>query len=216
MRRRTLRQEAGTDPCQRPSAQRLSGPWQNRPGLDEIGAAVTGLFCIEGTPTEPRSPPIIPICDNVMGWLGTVGVLAALRRRAIEGGSYRVTVSLSRTVLWLLSLGIFDKDYARRRPDLPTSARTSRLICSPRRRRWARIRASQEKLLVRGRLLPSGRCSCRRPGLEQTRIAEAVEAVAAVPPKQDVRPPSPRTDVSSVVTCLSSWEPSASWSSQLP
>src|SRR5215472_3387257 len=90
-----------------------TGPWQNRPGFDEIGAAVTGLFCIEGTPTEPKSPPIIPICDNVMGWLGTVGILAALRRRAVEGGSYRVTVSLSRTVLWLLSLGIFDKDYAR-------------------------------------------------------------------------------------------------------
>jgi crotonobetainyl-CoA:carnitine CoA-transferase CaiB-like acyl-CoA transferase len=90
-----------------------TGPWKNRPGFDEIGAAVTGLFCIEGTPTQPKSPPIIPICDNVMGWLGTVGILAALRRRAVEGGSYRVTVSLSRTVLWLLSLGIFDKDYAR-------------------------------------------------------------------------------------------------------
>jgi crotonobetainyl-CoA:carnitine CoA-transferase CaiB-like acyl-CoA transferase len=90
-----------------------TGPWKNRPGFDEIGAAVTGLFCIEGTPTEPKSPPIIPICDNVMGWLGTVGILAALRRRAVEGGSYRVTVSLSRTVLWLLSLCIFDKAYAR-------------------------------------------------------------------------------------------------------
>src|SRR6202008_3269922 len=31
---------------------------------------------------------------------------------SIEGGSYRVTVSLTRTVLWLLSLGIFDKAYA--------------------------------------------------------------------------------------------------------
>ena len=90
-----------------------TGPWKNRPGFDEIGAAVTGLFCNEGTPTQPKSPPIIPICDNVMGWLGTVGILAAIRRRAVEGGSYRVTVSLSRTVLWLLSLGIFDKDYAR-------------------------------------------------------------------------------------------------------
>ncbi len=88
------------------------GPWKNRPGFDEIGAAVTGLFCIEGTPTNPKQPPIVPICDNVVGWLGTVGVLAALRRRAVEGGSYRVTVSLTRTVLWLLSLGIFDKDYA--------------------------------------------------------------------------------------------------------
>lgn len=88
------------------------GPWANRVGFDEIGAAVSGLFSIEGTPSRPKSPPIIPICDNVVGWLGTVGVLEALRRRAIEGGSYRVVVSLTRTVLWLLSLGIFDKAYA--------------------------------------------------------------------------------------------------------
>jgi crotonobetainyl-CoA:carnitine CoA-transferase CaiB-like acyl-CoA transferase len=89
------------------------GPWSNRPGFDEIGAAVSGLFTIEGSPTRPRQPPIVPICDNVVAWLGTTGVLAALRRRAIEGGSYRVVVSLTRTVLWLLSLGIFDKAYAK-------------------------------------------------------------------------------------------------------
>ncbi|WP_331375172.1 CoA transferase [Sinorhizobium chiapasense] len=89
------------------------GPWKNRPGFDEIGAAVTGVFAIEGTPARPKSPPIIPIVDNIVAWLGTIGVLAALRRRASEGGSYRVTVSLTRTVLWLMSLGIFDKDYAR-------------------------------------------------------------------------------------------------------
>src|SRR6202047_5186882 len=88
------------------------GPWSNRLGFDEIGAAVSGLFCIEGTPSKPKQPPIVPVCDNVVGWLGTVGVLAALRRREVEGGSYRVVVSLTRTVLWLLSLGIFDKTYA--------------------------------------------------------------------------------------------------------
>jgi len=89
------------------------GLWSNWVGFDEIGAAVTGLFSIEGTPTAPKSPAIIPICDNVVGWLGTVGVVEALRRRATEGGSYRVVVSLTRTVLWLLSLGIFDKAYAK-------------------------------------------------------------------------------------------------------
>jgi crotonobetainyl-CoA:carnitine CoA-transferase CaiB-like acyl-CoA transferase len=31
------------------------GPWKNRPGFDEIGAAVSGLFCVEGTPTHPQS-----------------------------------------------------------------------------------------------------------------------------------------------------------------
>jgi len=89
------------------------GPWKNRSGFDEIGAAVAGVFTIEGSLTHPKSPPIIPIVDNIVGWLGTIGVLAALRRRAAEGGSYRVTVSLTRTVLWLISLGIFDKAYAR-------------------------------------------------------------------------------------------------------
>jgi len=89
------------------------GPWSNRPGFDEIGAAVSGLFTLEGSPTRPKQPPIVPICDNVVAWLGTTGILAALRRRAIEGGSYRVVVSLTRTVLWLLSLGIFDKAYAK-------------------------------------------------------------------------------------------------------
>jgi len=88
------------------------GPWKNRPGFDETAAAVAGVFTIEGTPTRPTSPPIIPIVDNIVGWMGTIGVLAALRRRAVEGGSYRVTVNLTRTVLWLMSLGIFDKAYA--------------------------------------------------------------------------------------------------------
>jgi len=89
------------------------GPWKNRPGFDEIGGAVSGIFTIEGTPTHPQSPTIIPIADNVVGWLGTVGILSALRRRAIEGGSYKVTVSLTRTLLWLMSMGIFDKNYAK-------------------------------------------------------------------------------------------------------
>jgi len=89
------------------------GPWSNRPGFDEIGAAVSGLFTIEGSPAQPKQPPIVPICDNVVAWLGSAGILEALRRRAIEGGSYRVVVSLTRVVLWQLSLGIFDKAYAK-------------------------------------------------------------------------------------------------------
>ncbi len=87
------------------------GPWGNWVGFDEIGAAVSGVFANEGTLAQPSMPPIVPICDNVVGWLGTVGIVEALRRRAVEGGSYRVVVSLTRTNLWLLSMGIFDKTY---------------------------------------------------------------------------------------------------------
>jgi len=48
------------------------GPWKNRAGFDEIGGAVSGLFCVEGTPTQPKSPPIVPICDNVVVGAGAV------------------------------------------------------------------------------------------------------------------------------------------------
>src|SRR5262245_34790415 len=85
-----------------------SGPWAHRPGFDEIGASVSGIFALEGSLENPKQPPILPIVDNMVGWLGTVGVLTALRRRAIEGGSYRVRVSLTKSCLWLLSLGVFD------------------------------------------------------------------------------------------------------------
>jgi crotonobetainyl-CoA:carnitine CoA-transferase CaiB-like acyl-CoA transferase len=89
-----------------------TGPWSNRSGFDEVAGAVTGVFALEGTPDNPRLTPVRIVCDYIGGWLTTVGIMSALRRRAVEGGSYRVVVSLARVTLWLLSLGIFDKKYA--------------------------------------------------------------------------------------------------------
>jgi crotonobetainyl-CoA:carnitine CoA-transferase CaiB-like acyl-CoA transferase len=89
-----------------------TGPWSNRTGFDEVAGAVTGVFALEGTPDNPRLPPIRIVCDYIVGWFTSVGIMSALRRRAVEGGSYRVVVSLAGVTLWLLSLGIFDKKYA--------------------------------------------------------------------------------------------------------
>jgi crotonobetainyl-CoA:carnitine CoA-transferase CaiB-like acyl-CoA transferase len=89
-----------------------TGPWSNRTGFDEVAGAVTGVFALEGTPNKPRLPSIHVVCDYIVAWLTSVGIMSALRRRAVEGGSYRVVVSLTRVTLWLLSLGIFEKKYA--------------------------------------------------------------------------------------------------------
>jgi hypothetical protein len=43
--------------------------------------------------------------DYTTGYFGALGVMMALRRRAVEGGSWRVTVSLSQTSMWFLRLG---------------------------------------------------------------------------------------------------------------
>lgn len=87
------------------------GPWSERVGFDTSTSFSLGLACLEGTDDLPRNPPVA-INDFVTGWLASVGIMQALKRRAVEGGSYRVSVSLSRTTLWLMSLGIFDKEYA--------------------------------------------------------------------------------------------------------
>ena len=41
-----------------------------------------------------------------------MAVTATLKRRALEGGSYRIHISLARLSIWLLEMGIFDKTYA--------------------------------------------------------------------------------------------------------
>ncbi|MEU6058776.1 CoA transferase [Streptomyces sp. NPDC047097] len=89
------------------------GPWSQRVGFDQTAGCVTGMMTLEGTADHPRLPYIKVVNDYLVPWLATAGIIAALRRRAREGGSYRVHVSLTRVALWILSLGTFDKDYAR-------------------------------------------------------------------------------------------------------
>jgi crotonobetainyl-CoA:carnitine CoA-transferase CaiB-like acyl-CoA transferase len=89
-----------------------TGPWSNRVGFDVTATFALGLDNIEGSDENPAHPSIYVACDYGAGWLATCGILSALLRRAKEGGSYRVRVSLVRTALWLPELGIFDRDYA--------------------------------------------------------------------------------------------------------
>ena len=50
------------------------------------------------------------INDFITGYLGAAGALAALIRRAREGGSYHVKVNLASTAMWYSSLGLFNRD----------------------------------------------------------------------------------------------------------
>ncbi|HSA48569.1 MAG TPA: CoA transferase [Yinghuangia sp.] len=87
------------------------GPWRNRVGFDQVAGTVTGMVAAEGTLTRPRLPPTSIVNDYLVAWLAATGAMTALARRAVEGGSYRVHVSLTRAAMWIMSLGLFDKDY---------------------------------------------------------------------------------------------------------
>ena len=71
-----------------------------------LGTAASGLALLEGENGKPAMPPTALINDYVTGYLGAAGATAALIRRAKEGGSYHVTVSLARSVTWYQSLGL--------------------------------------------------------------------------------------------------------------
>lgn len=75
--------------------------------FDMEGLAVTGFTLAEGNGGPPKFPPTLVMNDHIAGYLGAAGVLAALRRRAKEGGSYHVRVSLARAAMWYASLGQF-------------------------------------------------------------------------------------------------------------
>ena len=86
------------------------GPYSQMPGFDFNAGAITGLFTECGTASSPAYPNAVNvICDLLTGKMAAIGIQAALLRRAREGGSYSVNVSLAQGATWLMSLGLIPK-----------------------------------------------------------------------------------------------------------
>lgn len=86
-----------------------SGPWADWMGYDFTAAGLSGILCDIGSPDQPQLPHgVNVVCDFLTGYLGSIGVQAALLRRAVEGGSYRVTVTLSQTIMFEQALGLVE------------------------------------------------------------------------------------------------------------
>src|SRR5262245_23586524 len=81
-----------------------AGPWEARPGWEQLAQTVTGIATAEGRPDRPQRMPVAA-CDYTTGYLAALGTLVALGRRAREGGSYHVRASLCRSGMWFISLG---------------------------------------------------------------------------------------------------------------
>ena len=81
-----------------------TGPWEARPGWEQLAQTVTGIAAAEGTPDRPARMPVAA-CDFTTGYLAALGTLVALGRRAREGGSYHVRASLCQSGMWFTRLG---------------------------------------------------------------------------------------------------------------
>ncbi|KXS21778.1 CoA-transferase family III [Gonapodya prolifera JEL478] len=99
------------------------GPLAPNPGFDALGQMVTGIHsAMENfAPYDPAPPlgdsmptPIpFPVCDLSTAQFCALGVLVALHRRALYGGSYVVQSSLTQAALYVQAVGQYPDDVAR-------------------------------------------------------------------------------------------------------
>jgi crotonobetainyl-CoA:carnitine CoA-transferase CaiB-like acyl-CoA transferase len=79
------------------------GPFAGRPGWEQLAQTVSGMAQEHAGDEHPALVPAA-INDYTTGYLGALGVMCALARRTVEGGSWHVRVSLARTAMWFMSL----------------------------------------------------------------------------------------------------------------
>ena len=86
------------------------GPWSPRRGFDSLVQNANGLNVAEAEAAGVEQPKPLPgqALDHGTGYLMAFGAMTALARRATEGGSWHVRISLAQTGHWLRQLGRID------------------------------------------------------------------------------------------------------------
>ena len=86
-----------------------NGPWASRRGFDPVAQTVSGIPTRQGElfPGAEPGPQFYPVSaiDYLTGYLMAFGAMVALARRAREGGSWLVRISLAQTGRWLVGRG---------------------------------------------------------------------------------------------------------------
>ena len=86
-----------------------TGPWAGRRGFDTVVQTVSGMTTrqAEVVPGNTEGPQFYPVSaiDYCTGYLMAFGAMTALARRAQEGGSWLVRISLAQVGKWMADLG---------------------------------------------------------------------------------------------------------------
>lgn len=86
-----------------------AGPWASRRGFDTVVQSVSGMTArqAEVVPGKTPGPQFYPVSaiDYCTGYLMAAGAMVALNRRATQGGSWLVRISLAQVGKWIVDLG---------------------------------------------------------------------------------------------------------------
>jgi crotonobetainyl-CoA:carnitine CoA-transferase CaiB-like acyl-CoA transferase len=90
------------------------GPWAGRRGFDSLVQTASGFNHAEAMAAGRSNPLPLPAqaLDHASGYLIALGAIAALHKRATEGGSWHVRVSLAQTGQWLRRLGRLEHGFS--------------------------------------------------------------------------------------------------------
>ena len=105
------------------------GPYQKRPGFDQIAQGMGGLMSITGAPGEGPMRVGIPVADLTAGLFCAMGILTALLERDVSGEGQWVQTSLLQAQIFMLdfqaSRWLMEQDVAQQvGNDHPTSIPT--------------------------------------------------------------------------------------------
>lgn len=82
------------------------GPLAGRRGFDPVAQAMSGLMSVTGTPDGPPLRAGFALGDDLAGWIGAMGAMAALWHRAATGEGQHVDASLVDALLYASDMGV--------------------------------------------------------------------------------------------------------------
>ena len=107
-----------------------TGPWASRRGFDTVVQTVSGITArqAEIVPGKTPGPQFYPVSaiDYCTGYLMAFGAMVALGKRAREGGSWLVRISLAQVGKWIVDLGEVPADALKGVPEEFSAAELDR------------------------------------------------------------------------------------------
>lgn len=136
----------------------LDGPYADRPALDIIVQAMSGLMSVTG---EPGGPPVkvgVAISDLTAGLYATIAVMGALAVRARDGRGQLVDVSMFESSV---SLAVWEAGTYLTTGEVPRAAGSAHRLVGP----YQAVRAMDGHLVIGATTPPNWTAFCRALGL---------------------------------------------------
>lgn len=134
------------------------GPYADRPALDIIVQAMSGLMSVTG---EPGGPPVkvgVAISDLTAGLYATIAIMGALAVRAREGRGQLVDISMFESSV---SLAVWEAGTYLTTGEVPRAAGSAHKLVGP----YQAVRASDGHFVIGATTPPNWTAFCRALGV---------------------------------------------------